>query len=287
MLYSGSIPKINNINNFNQLIVFFGLPILFLLFIMKLAFLITINFHKNNNTNNKVVIKTKIIILQFCLWFLAQLLLLLLSTQGMVINIQFLDLKTLSLLSVISILHLVICFSFFSHNNNHTIKIMRFIILSIITIAIIFQFNFTMIKISLPSINNFFSLLVLIFFYYWLFFFSWKMFSENLFTVFNLIKKSWITLFTNSALPNIIDKQLPVKKTYTKIKIIILTWQFEQHFECQVIDSNANYNNKKILIAMYKKNLTYFLSAQLTIRITKTIQALKTLINGWKMALMQ
>ena len=67
MLYSGSIPKINNINNFNQLIVFFGLPILFLLFIMKLTFLITIHFHKNNTTNNKVVIKTKIIILQFCL----------------------------------------------------------------------------------------------------------------------------------------------------------------------------------------------------------------------------
>lgn len=46
-------------------------------------------------------------------------------------------------------------------------------------------------------------------------------------------------------------------------------------------------NNKKLLIAIFKKNLTYFLSAQLTLLITKTIQDLKTLINGWKMALIQ
>lgn len=288
MLRNDNFPKINSINNFEQLIIFFGLPVLFLLLIMKFTFLITINFHKNSINNNKMFNKTKIIILQFCLWFLAQIFLFFLPIQEMVINIYFLYFQTLSLLSLISILHLIICFTFFSHKNNQIIKVMRFSILSIVIIAIILQFNFTMIRISLLSIDNLFSFLILIFFYYWLFFFSWKMFSDNLFTIFNLMKKTWITLFTNSSLPNMIDKQLPVK-TYTKTKIIILTWQFEcqlfTNFDHQI--SITDYNNKKLLIAIYKKNLTYFLRAQLTTLITKTIQDLKTLINGWKMVLIQ
>lgn len=287
MLYRSNVLKINSINNFEQLIIFFGLPVLFLLLIMKLTFLITINFHKNS-INNKIFNKTKTIILQFSLWFLAQFFLFLLPIQEMVINIDFLDLETLPLLSIISILHLVICFSFLSHNHNQVLKVMRFTVLSIIIVAIILQFNFTIIKISLPSIDNFFSLLALVFFYYWLIFFFWKMFRDNLFTIFHLLKKTWITIFTNSSLTNIFAKQLPVK-AYTKTKIILLTWQFERqlftNFECRFVIND--YNNKKLLVAIYKKNLTYFLSAQLTTLITKTIQDLKTLINGWKMALMQ
>ncbi len=289
MLHNSNILKINSINNFEQLFIYLVLPVLFLLLIMKVSFLITINFHKKSiNNNNKIFNKTKTIILQFSLWFLAQFFLFLLPIQEIVINIHFFDLETLRLLSLISILHLIICFSFFSHNNNQLIKTMRFTILSIIVIAIILQFNFTMIKISLPSISNVVSLVTLLFFYYWLFFFLWKMFSNNLFTIFNLMKKTWITLFTNSSLPNIIDKQLPVK-TYTKTKIIVLTWQFEHqlfiNFDYQI--SITDYHNKKVLIATYKKNLTYFLSAQLTMLISKTIQDLKTLINGWKMSLIQ
>lgn len=288
MLHDTNISKINSINNFEQLFIYFVLSVLFLLLIMKVSFLITINFHKKSINNNKIFNKTKTIILQFSLWFLAQFFLFLLPIQEIVINIHFFDLETLRLLSLISILHLVICFSFFSHNNNQIIKTMRFTILSIIVIAIILQFNFTMIKISLPSISNVVSLVTLLFFYYWLFFFLWKMFSNNLFTIFNLMKKTWITLFTNSSLPNIIDKQLPIK-TYTKTKIIILTWQFERqlftNYDNQI--SITDYHNKKLLIATYKKNLTYFLSAQLTMLISKTIQDLKTLINGWKMSLIQ
>lgn len=283
-----NILKINSINNFEQLLIYFLLPVLFLLLIMKLSFLITINFHRKSINNNKIFNKTKTIILQFSLWFLAQFFLFLLPIQEIVININFLDLEALRLLSLISILHLIICFSFFSHNNNQIIKTMRFTLLSIIVIAIILQFNFTMIKISLPSISNVISLVTLLFFYYWLFFFLWKMFSNNLFTIFNLMKKTWITLFTNSALPNVIDKQLPVK-TYTKTKIIILTWQFELQlftdFDYQA--SITDYYNKKLLIITHKKNLIYFLSAQLTVLISKTIQDLKTLINGWKMSLIQ
>lgn len=287
MLRSSNILKINSINSFEQLFIFFGLPVLFLLLIMKLSFLITINFHKNSINNKKIFNKTKTIMLQFSLWFLAQFFLFLLPIQEMVINIHFLDLENLPLLSLISILHLVICFSFLSHNNQ-IMKVMRFTILSIIVIAIILQFNFTMIKLSLPSINNFVSLLILVFFYYWLCFFSWKMFSDNLFTIFNLMKKTRVTLFSNSSLSNMINKQFPVK-LYTKTKIIILTWQFKKQlftnfqYQISIIDDD----NKNILIAIYKKNLTYFLSAQLTTLITKTIQYLKTLISGWKMALIQ
>ncbi|WJG70154.1 hypothetical protein [Spiroplasma ixodetis] len=287
MLRSSNILKINSINNFEQLFIFFGLPVLFLLLIMKLTFLITINFHKNSINNKKIFNKTKIIILSFSLWFLVQFCLFLLPVQEMVININFLDLESLPMLSLISILHLFICFSFLSRNNNQIMKLMRFTILSIIIVAIILQFNFTIIKISLPSINNFVSVLILVFFYYWLGFFSWKIFSDNLFTIFNLIKKTWVTLFSNSSLPNIINKQFPVK-AYTKTKIIILTWQFKkQMFTNFYHQVSITDNNKKLLIAIFKKNLTYFLSAQLTLLITKTIQDLKTLINGWKMALIQ
>lgn len=288
MLHNSNISKINSINNFEYLFIFFLLPVMFLLLIMKISFLITISFHKKSiNINNKIFNKSKTIIFQFILWFLAQFFLFSLPVKEIVINIHFLDLTTLRLLSIISILQLIICLSFFS-DNNQLIKIMRFTILWIIVIAINLQFNFTMIKLSLPLINNVISASILVFFYYWLFFFLWKMFSNNLFTIFNLIKKTWITLFTNSSLPNIIDKQLPVK-TYAKIKTIILTWQFEHQLFTNFDNQNAinDYYNKKILIAIYKKNLTYFLSARLTMLISKTIQDLKILINGWKMALIQ
>ena len=287
MLRSSNILKVNSINNFEQLFIFFGLPILFLCLIMKLTFLITINFHKNIINNKKIFNKTKTIIFQFSLWFLAHFFLFLLPIQEMVISIHFLDLESLLLLSLISILYLVICFSFLT-NNNKIMKIMCFTILSIIVIFIILQFNFTMIKVLLPSIDNFALLLILMFFYYWLGFFSWKMFSNNLFTIFNLMKKTWVTLFSNSSLPNMFNKQFSVK-AYTKTKIIILTWQFKKqlitNFDYQI--SITDDNNKKLLIAIYKKNLTFFLSAQLTTLITKTIQDLKILINGWKMALIQ
>lgn len=285
MIYTNAFSKITSINNFEQLVLFFWLPILLLLLIMKFSILITINFHKNSINNNKLISKTKTIVSQFSLWFLAQICLLLLPIKELSINISIFDLQSWPVLTTITFLHLAICFSFLSNKHNQTIKIVRFTFFIAIIIAIIFQFNLTMIKLSFATAINLITLITVVLFYYMLLFCAKKMFSNNLLTVFILIKKTGYIMIIKSSFPTIIDEQQPVK-IYSKVKLILLTWKFEK--PNAVINHNINnVNNEKLLVVTYKKNLTYFLLNKLVTTSTKTIQDLKTLINGWKIRQIQ
>lgn len=285
MLHTSAVSKITSINSFEQLVLFFGLPILLLLLIMKFSILITINFHKNSINNNKLISKTKTIVSQFSLWFLAQICLLLLPIKELSINISLFDLQSLPVLTTITSLHLAICFSFLSNKHNQTIKIVRFTFFIAIIIAIIFQFNLKMIKLSFATTINLMTLITVVLFYYMLLFCAKKMFANNLLTVFILIKKTGYIMIIKSPFPTIIDDQQPVK-IYSKVKLILLTWKFEKPIV--IVNNNINtFNNEKLLVITYKKNLTYFLLNKLVTTSTKTIQDLKTLINGWKIRQIQ
>lgn len=278
MLHFNNIAIFNNINNFEHLVIFFVIPILILLLIMKCAFLITINYHKITINNANLINKTKTIILQFGLWFLAQCCLFFLPIKEIVININLFDLSVLPLLTLISLLHLAICVSFISNKNNQSVKIIRCAIFVVIVIAIILQFNFTMVKVSWPIANSLTSIVMNVIVYYGLMFLSWKMFNDNFLAIFALIHKTWKTITEKSTIPIMIDKQLPLP-SYNKIQLIILTWQFE-HLSSINNNSKAQQDNKKVLIITYKKNLAYFLSAKMTTS-KKTNQDLTTLVNGW------
>lgn len=285
MLHGNHVSKIASINNFEQLVLFFGLPILLLLLIMKFSILITINFHKNTRNNNKLISKTKTIVSQFSLWILAQICLLLLPIKELSININLFDLNTLPVLTIISFLHLALCFSFLSNKHNQIIKTVRFTFVVIIIFAIVIQFNLTMIKLSLATVTNLMTLITLVFFYYMLLFCTSKIFGNNLLTLFILIKKTCYIIITKTPLPTIINDQQPVK-IYSKAKLILLTWKFEKQNNNNCNDINA-ITNEQLLIVTYKKSLTYFILNKLVTTTRKTIQDLKILINGWKRSVIQ